>query len=156
MSEVVIPTWPYCSLRRYSATVAMKMIHAYDHATVEWTEPDIVVVRFLQGGRLDQDSLAEVMHTRKSFEGNGPQAVIAVIPEDLDFDPKVMMIDQYAANDMNSRTKALAIVTQGVIMESLVSLYFTYHPPGFEMRLFKGFEDAYRWLLEGPLSRSVA
>ncbi len=134
----------------------MKLIQAYDHATVEWTEPDIVIVRFLNDGRLDQESLAEVMHTRKAIASSGPQAVIAILPEDLDFDPKVMMIDQYTANDMNARTKALAIVTEGIIMESLVSLYFTYHPPGFEMRIFDRFEDAYRWLLEGPLSRSVA
>ena len=133
----------------------MKLIQACNNATVECVEPDLVVVRFLQGGRLDRHSLEAVMRTRRMLSTE-PQAVIVVIPQDLDFDPKVMMSDQYAENDMNSRTKALAIVSEDIIMESLASLYFTYHPPPFEMRIFRCIEDAYRWLLEGPLSRSVA
>ena len=117
-------------------------------AIVECDETELIHVRFRPGVILSVKGLAEVRAARKQLAANKPTAVLATVPEDIDFELNVMNSDHYKGTDASSYTKVFAIVTNTKMHKELCALYATYFRTDFPLRTFDDEPSARAWLAE--------
>jgi hypothetical protein len=118
-------------------------------AILEATPEGTMVVRYRPGITLDKEGLAEVLAARERHcELAGCHKVLAVFPQEADFQIAVMTEDHYKGRPIIDCTRFLAIAANSVMHERMASLYFAYFPQSFETKVFVEEEEAMAWLTE--------
>lgn len=125
------------------------------HATIEQQDPRVLEVRLRPGTLLSEEVISGVIRSCRSHMACGPCAVLAVVPDAVDFDPHVMSVDLARVNGPAENPVALAIVCEARALECMMDLYFAYFPQPFAVRVFEGLSDAYAWLAGFPLALAV-
>ena len=126
-------------------------------ATLERITAETVEVRFKPGLVLDKSGLDEILVERERFCSNtGKHAVLAIFPNDADFDMAIMTQDHYAGRTVVGCTRFLAVAANSLMHERMASLYFAYFPQTFATKIFIEEEEARTWLSEQLAERSVS
>lgn len=121
-------------------------------ATIERTADNVLEVRYKPGETLDAAGLCDVLNERERLcEGQGGQAVLAVIPPDADFQLSLMTTDHYKDRPVVDCTRLLAIAASSTMHERMASLYFAYFPQNFRTAIFTDEAEARAWL-KGSMS----
>ncbi len=127
-----------------------------DYATFEQNDPELLVVRFRTGVRLSEEVISSAIRKCREPLFQRPRAVLAVIPEGVDFDAHAMTVDLVKTNAIVEFPAALAVVCEERTLECMIELYFALFPQPFAIKVFEEFHEAYVWLLDSPLARCVA
>ncbi|MCB0764245.1 MAG: hypothetical protein R2815_09865 [Flavobacteriales bacterium] len=117
-------------------------------ATIDRSEDGIIRIRFKHEVRVDVSGLAEILQARRDLAGDDRPGVMALLPEDLDFDNAILTTDHHAGSDPRTFTKAFAIVTRSHLLVRLYSIYATYFKQDFPVRTFDDEDAAVQWLHE--------
>jgi hypothetical protein len=115
-------------------------------ATLRLTAPGWIEVQLKSGACVDVDGLARIMYARKELAQGRPAAVLAVIPNDVDFEVNVMLTDHHLHMDVAAFTGAMAFVYPGSLFNRLVQVYCRFRPPPFPYRFFTDRTKAEQWL----------
>jgi hypothetical protein len=115
-------------------------------ATLRRTAPGWIEVQLRSGVCVDVDGLARIMYARKKLAQGRPAAVLAEIPNDVDFEVSVMLTDHHLHMDVAAFTGAMAFVYPGTLFNRLVQVYCRFRPPPFPYRFFKDRAKAEEWL----------
>ncbi len=125
-------------------------------ATLERTTAETVEVRFKPGLVLDKSGLDEILVERERICSNtGKHAVLAIFPNDADFDLAVMTQDHYSGRKIVACTRFLAVAANSLMHERMASLYFAYFPQTFTTRIFVEEAEARTWLSAQLAERSL-
>lgn len=124
------------------------MIHSIDTsiAVVHRDEQGVIRIRVASGAKLDPGGFAEILAARMELAEGRPARVIALVPDDVDFDIHIMNKNHYEKVDAASFTKAFAIVTAASLYTKLYELYAAYFKPMFPVKVFPTEVAALAWL----------
>jgi hypothetical protein len=114
-------------------------------ARVEYDGLGIVRLRFHAGTRLDAAAFIELQQARERLTHGARHAVIALVPDDFDFDISVMYNDHYDGNAAAAFTAAMAVVTNDSSHQRILAVYCNYFPPPFPVQAFGDETDAAAW-----------
>jgi len=117
-------------------------------ALVERNDAGLIFVRVHAGVKLTVEGFAEILAARKQLAQGRPAGVIATVPEDVDFDIRIMNVDHYAGEQASTYTAAFAIVTHANLYTRLYQLYAAFFKTDFPVRTFHDEEEAVRWVQE--------
>ncbi|MBP6699328.1 MAG: STAS/SEC14 domain-containing protein [Flavobacteriales bacterium] len=125
-------------------------VHSIDTelATVERGETDLIHIRVRPGAKLTVNGFAEILAARKALARDKPAGVIAIIPDDIDFELAIMNVDHHAGTNASTFTKVFAIVTQANLHKQLCALYSAFFTTDFPLRTFDDEAVARAWVLE--------
>ncbi len=125
-------------------------VHAIDTelATVERAEADLIHIRIRPGAKLTVEGFAEVLAARKTLARETQACVIAIVPDDIDFELDIMNVDHYAEVNASAFTKVFAIVTRADFHKQLCALYTAYFMTVFPLRVFDDESAARAWVQE--------
>ena len=105
-------------------------------------------MRIREGVKLTVEGFAEILAARKELAQGRPMGIIAIVPEDVDFDIKIMNVDHYEGHDSRTFTKAFAIVTQASLYTRLYELYAAFFKTDFPVKTFGDEAPAIAWVRE--------
>jgi hypothetical protein len=115
-------------------------------AVVERTAPQQITIDLKPGQVVNVAGLRAIREARKQLAGTSAAHVLALVPEDLDFEPGIILTDHYADEDPAPYTQAMAIVTSGTLFAQLVRIYCTYHRTNYPVQVFACPDKARQWL----------
>ena len=115
-------------------------------ATLEQLSADLVLVRFKPNARLSPDGFSQLLAAGRKLPLNHAPGVILVIPEDADFDTRILQMELDTGDSAGDPLRAMSIVTEGGMFEHIARLYFSYHPPGFPFSIFRDLRSATEWM----------
>jgi hypothetical protein len=119
-----------------------------DHARFERAAPDLLEIRLKPGTRIDVACIAGIMRERMRLCGTDPLCVLVMVPMDAELDIAVIGMDHYRVNESSEGLRAVALVSQALLMETMARLYAAYFPPMFRLEIFNHEGDARGWLDE--------
>lgn len=115
-------------------------------AIVEREHSELAICRYHSGARVDATALGENLKARMRVPGREAYAVIAIFPEDVDFDMHLLEEHLYTDLSLNEVTQVLAIVAKGDLYEPIASLYSMNHLTSISNRVFRTEEEARAWV----------
>ncbi len=113
--------------------------------TVEQPGPGLVVCRYKAAAHVDGRTVRETLAARMSLPGSSPHTVVTIFPADATFEMSLFDRDIYQEAPVVAMTRALAFVVQNDLMESMVNLYFAYHPTRLAKQVFQTETEALDW-----------
>jgi hypothetical protein len=119
-----------------------------EQAFFERPEPDLLEVRLKPGIRIDKDCVSALMHERIHLCGGEPLCVLVTVPTDAELDIAVMSVDHHQLNESGEGVRAVAILTESLMLETMARLYVAYFPTLFQTEVFNLQADAREWLAE--------
>jgi hypothetical protein len=125
-------------------------------ATLERVSPDLLEIRFKPDQKLDNAGLREILQERERMCTGGPYAVLAVFPQEMDFEINVMTTDHYAERNLGNCTRALALAANSITNEHIANIYYAYFPQPFNTKVFATDVEARKWLLTQLSERSMS
>lgn len=117
-------------------------------ARVERDEEGLIFLRIREGTKLSVEAFAEILAARKELARGRSSGVIAIVPEDVDFDIRIMNVDHYEGQNAAAFTKAFAIVTRASLYTRLYELYAAYFKTDFPVKTFGDEASALPWVRE--------
>lgn len=117
-------------------------------ATVQFIARNVVLARYRPDVQVGREEIAENLRARIAGLGEGPYGVIALFPEETDFELSLLSTDHYADEAMARSTSALAIVAEGTLYERFAHIYLNYHPTAFRAKVFADLTPAIAWVQE--------
>lgn len=107
-----------------------------------------IIVRFTEGHIITAQDLAEIFAARRTLAAGQPMQVLALIPEDLDFDNSIILTDHYRDHDPTPHTTAMALVYSGTLFAQLFHIYLKLRKAPFPVQMFRTEQAADLWLEE--------
>ncbi len=123
----------------------MAKISETEHARFTRVSQHVLEIRLHPGLRIDGASVAAIMHERMRSAGSVPLCVLVLVPPDADLDLTVIGMDHYRVNTSAAGLRAVAIVTETLMLETVARLYVAYFPPLFRLEVFITEADAREW-----------
>ncbi|MCB0774358.1 MAG: hypothetical protein KDB93_13405 [Flavobacteriales bacterium] len=117
-------------------------------AFIELLNPHLVITRYKPAAHVTAEAVRENLEVRMAMPGPLAKAVIAIFPEDMDFDMSLLDRDHYMEQRYTESTLAMAVVSSGVLHQPLANLYIAYHPTSFKYRVFSDEREAIAWANE--------
>lgn len=117
-------------------------------ARVERVHAELAICRYRPGARVDAAALGENLEARMRHPGREAHAVIAIFPEDVDFDMVLLEKNHYTDLSLNEVTKVLAIVATGALYERIAGLYALNQLATASNRVFRTEAEARVWVEE--------
>ena len=115
-------------------------------ATLELVSNALIELRFKPDVKLNAECMAEVIHAKRTLIANRTVDVLAVFPENLDFELSLLNIDHHAVNHGCGGAHRLALAAQSTFNKRLSDIYFRYHPRPHPTGVFATEADARKWL----------
>lgn len=115
-------------------------------AVMTLERPGLVVQHFREGVRLDRSGFEENRSMRHELVGHAPHALLVLLPKGLDFELDVATQEHFGPEKEPGLVRALAVVVQDNLTETIVRLSFGYFPPRFPLELFNTELEARTWL----------
>ena len=115
-------------------------------ATLEFVSSGLIELRFKPDVKLNAEGMAEVIHAKRTLIANRTVDVLAVFPEDLDFELSLLNIDHHAVNHGCGGAHRLALAAQSTFNKRLSDIYFRYHPRPHPTGVFVTEAAAREWL----------
>jgi hypothetical protein len=69
-----------------------------------------------------------------------------IAPDDTDFDPGLLRMDQYKDSGAEAFTWAMAFVCRNPTVRNIVEMYYANHPAPFPAQLFATEDEARVWV----------
>lgn len=126
------------------------------HARFVRVASDLLEIRLKPGTRIDTAGIAGIMRERMRLCGTDPLYVLVLVPPDAELDIAVISMDHYHVNESAEGLRAVAIVSETLMMETMARLYAAYFPPMFRLEVFNSEADAREWLNEQLTERRQA
>jgi hypothetical protein len=118
------------------------------HKPAVWRADDGVVFVDLSGFRhLNSDQVRFIHNARLRVSGRQPHPLLVLAGDLLTVDFDVQLFA--ARPDLQHWTEAMAIVGNSFMLRHLVSMFTSYHPPRYPVRLFDTEGQALQWLSDG-------
>ncbi|MCW5900791.1 MAG: hypothetical protein KIT10_16150 [Flavobacteriales bacterium] len=114
-------------------------------ATVRYTAPDRVEVRFKPGVPFTVPGIEEMMRVRQELGAAGPHRAIMLLPDHVEFDIPMITTDHYAQLPQPN-TLAVAWVARNERNATFTRMYLAAWPPPFPAEVFLEEEEAHQWL----------
>ncbi len=114
-------------------------------ATVRYTTPQRVEVRFKPGLTFTVQGIAEMMLARQQLGAAGPHRALMIFPDDVDFELSMLSTDHYKQVPQPN-TEAVAWVAQNERNMHFTRLYLAYWPPPFPSEVFLTEDEGRAWL----------
>ena len=115
-------------------------------AIVERVHSELAICRYRPRVRVDATALGENLKARMRVPGKEAYAVIAIFPEDVDFDMNLLEENLYTDLSLNDVTRVLAIVAKGDLYDPIASLYSMNHLTSVANRVFRTEQEARAWV----------
>ncbi|MBK9760950.1 MAG: hypothetical protein IPO90_13500 [Flavobacteriales bacterium] len=125
-------------------------------AVLEMNGKDRLEIRVKPGAFFDLVGISELIAERRRLAGNTPVGVLLVLPNDVDLDPVVVSVNHYADPEIAKGLRALAVVVDTTLLETMFRLFLAYYPPRFSSGIFRTKTEARNWLsleLEKPVDQ---
>lgn len=106
----------------------------------------LVMQRFHGGAKLDRAGFEENRVRRHELVGKEPHVLLTILPKGLDFELDVATNDHFGPEREEGLLRALAVVVEDNLTETIVRLAFGYFPPTFPVEVFTSEQDARTWL----------
>ena len=119
-----------------------------EHAWFTRAASDLLEIRLKPGIRIDVACVADIMRERVRLCGTDASCVLVLVPPDAELDIAVIGVDHYRANGSSEGLRAVAIVSEALMMETMARLYAAYFPPMFRLEIFNQEADAREWMNE--------
>lgn len=119
-----------------------------EHARFLRTTHDLLEIRLKPGLRIDVDGIAGIMRERVRLCGADTMCVLVLVPPDAELEIAVIGMDHYRANESADGLRAVAIVSETLMMETMARLYAAYFPQMFSFEVFNREADARAWMDE--------
>src|SRR5262245_49552146 len=119
-----------------------------DQAWFDRKAPDLLEIQLRAGAHIDVPFITAIMRERQRMCGTDPLCLLVLVPMDAELDMAVMSLDHYKANESSEGLRAVAIVSQALMVETMARLYAAYFPPMFRLEIFNQERDARDWLDE--------
>ena len=115
-------------------------------ATVGFTAPGLIEVRFKPGMELTLDGVDRMMEARQQLSMMGKHRILMVLPnETVRFDLQTISTD-HNRNHPQPNTEAVAWAAWTVQNQQIVRLYEAYWPTEFPVEVFLTEDEARQWL----------
>lgn len=115
-------------------------------AIVERVHSELAICRYHPRARVDATALGENLKARMRVPGREAYALIAIFPENVDFDLSLLEKHYYTDLSLNEVTRVLALVAMGTLYESIASLYSLNHLRSVSNRVFRTEKEARAWV----------
>lgn len=115
-------------------------------AIVERVHSELAICRYHSGARVDASALGENLKARMRVAGREAYAVIAIFPENVDFDMNLLERNLYTDLSLNEVTRVLAIVALGALYDPIASLHSMNHLTSVANRVFRTEVEARAWV----------
>ncbi|MBL8001913.1 MAG: STAS/SEC14 domain-containing protein [Flavobacteriales bacterium] len=115
-------------------------------AVMTLERPGLVVQHFREGVRLDRAGFEENRVMRHDLAGKEPHVLLTRFPKGLDFELDVATKDHFGPEREEGLLRALAVVVEDNLTETIVRLAFGYFPPTFPVEVFTSEQEARTWL----------
>lgn len=115
-------------------------------AIVERVHSELAICRYHPGVRVDATALGENLKARMRVPGKEAYAVMAIFPENVDFDMGLLENHYYTELSLNEVTRVLAIVAKGELYAPIASLYSMNHLISVSNRVFRTEKEARAWV----------
>ncbi|MGV9013117.1 MAG: hypothetical protein ACOH13_11030 [Flavobacteriales bacterium] len=115
-------------------------------AVVERAHAELAICRYLPRVRVHAAALGENLKARMRVLGREAYALMAIYPENVDFDMSLLDMNLYTDLSLNEDTRVLAIVALGSLFEQIA--YCTALNPAAPagLRVFHTEEEARDWV----------
>ncbi len=123
-------------------------------AHVVLVKPDLVVCRYKPGAKVTGATARENLLARMALPGSTPHVVLTVFPAGAEFEMSLFDRNQYQEPAVGTRTRALVFVADNAAMETMINLYFAYHPTRVTKRVFTTEEAALAWMEQELLGQA--
>lgn len=130
-------------------TLSLQVQHQVIQTRVALVERGVdhrIIVRFTEGHTITAQDLAEIFTARRTLAAGRPMDLLALIPEDLDFDRSIILTDHYRHHDPMPHTTAMALVYQGTLFGQVLEVYNKLHQAPFPVQVFPTVQEATQWL----------
>lgn len=115
-------------------------------ATVGYTAPGLIEVRFKPGMVFTLDGVNRMMEARQKLSMLGKHRILMVLPNEVvDFDLQTVSTD-HNKNYPQPNTEAVAWAAWTVQNQSIVRIYEAYWPTPFPVQVFLTEDEARQWL----------
>ncbi|MEO8589520.1 MAG: hypothetical protein ABI432_09140 [Flavobacteriales bacterium] len=115
-------------------------------AVVDRTDDGVIFIRIQAGVKLSVEGFGEILAARKELAEGRPAGVVALVPEDVDFDIRIMNVDHYEGKEAATFTAAFAIVTRASLYTRLYELYAAFFKTDFPVKTFHDEAEAVGWV----------
>lgn len=115
-------------------------------AIVERVHSELAICRYHPRARVDATALGENLKARMRVPGKEAYAVIAVFPDNVDFDMTLLGKNLYTELSLNEVTRVLAIVAKGTLYDLIAGLYSMNHLTSVSNRVFRTEKEARAWV----------
>ena len=115
-------------------------------AIVERVHAELAICRYHPRVRVDATALGENLKARMRVPGREAYAVMAIFPENVDFDMGLLENHYYTDLSLNEVTRVLAIVAKGELYAPIASLYSMNHLISTSNRVFRTEKEARAWV----------
>ena len=115
-------------------------------ATLEMEHPGLVAIRFKEGNVATPANFMASLEARRSHFGDQPHVALVIAPDDTDFDPSLLRIDQYKDSGADAFTLAMVFVCRNPTVLNIVEMYYARHPAPFPAQLFASEQEARAWV----------
>ena len=126
----------------------MATLSETNHARFDRLAVDLLEIRLKPGTRVDVPCIAGIMAERMRLCGTDPLCVLVLVPPDAELDIAVIGMDHYRVNESSDGLRAVALVSEVLMMETMARLYAAYFPPMFRLEVFNKEADAREWMAE--------
>ena len=115
-------------------------------AIVERVHSELAICRYHPRTRVDATALGENLKARMRVPGKEAYAVMAIFPENVDFDMTLLEKSYYTELSLNEVTRVLAIVAKGALYDPIIGLYTLNNLTSVSNRVFRTEEEAREWV----------
>lgn len=116
-------------------------------ATLAYTAPDRVEVRFKPGVEFTSARIAELMQVRARLGVSGKHRVLMILPEVIDFDVDIVQVEHYTVTPQPN-TEAVAWLVRSAEDMHITRLAVGRGVPTFPWKVFMNEAEARAWLEE--------
>ena len=115
-------------------------------AVVERIHAELAICRYRPRVRVDAPALGENLKARMRVPGKEAYALIAIFPENVDFDMSLLDMNLYTDLSLNEDTRVLAIVALGRLYERIAHRTALNPAARVGLRVFRTEEEARDWV----------
>ncbi|HQW41083.1 MAG TPA: hypothetical protein PK149_07960 [Flavobacteriales bacterium] len=114
-------------------------------ASIIYTSHDRVEVHFKPGVRFTPEGVAELMKSRQLLGASGKHRVLMLLPEEIQFDPRMVSTDHYG-NVPQPNTEAVAWVVHNIGDAQITKIVLSRSHVSFPWKVFLDEQEARNWL----------
>jgi hypothetical protein len=136
------------NLARFMYMEIPEGVKTYDlSASTIWFDKDGILYSMPKPGVPDEQSVEEIKQEMEKFRAiTGNKKVCMVLESNSNSKPPSREMREFIAEEIESVTKAMAIITRSPLARMLANLFFGLKPPSYPVKMFTDEKEATAWI----------